>query len=390
MPTAHTDSTNFDLSDDLRMLRDTVRDFSAKEIAPGAAERDAGHQFPADILKKLSELQWMGITVPEVYGGAGLGNLALSVVLEEINYVDASVGVTLSVHNSLVCGPLMKFGTEELKARYLPRLATGELLGAYALTEPQAGSDSANIQLKAEKKGDRWILNGTKIWITSGDQAGLIIVFARTNNDPKIHRSKGITAFAVETNKKGFRVGKREEKCGIRSSSTVEIVLEDVEVADDCRLGAVNDGFKIAMDTLDGGRIGIASQSLGIHRACLDASVKYAREREQFNTPIGDFQAIQWKIADMATELEAARLLTHRAAWLRDLGRPCAREASMAKLFASRAVNRAADEAVQIHGGAGYTKDFPVERYFRDARITEIYEGVTDVQRLVIARSYLK
>lgn len=388
MTTVTAETPNFELSEDLRMLRDSVRDFCEKEVGPGAARRDANHEFPTEIMKRLGEMQLMGITIPEAFGGAGLGNLALSVVLEEVNRADASVGVTLSVHNSLLGGPIIKFGSEDLKRRYLPRLASGELLGAYALTEPQAGSDSANLRLKAERKGDRWILNGTKIWITSGNMAGLMIVFART--DTTVSKAKGISAFVVETGWKGFKVGKIEEKCGIRSSSTTEIILEDCEVPDENRLGNAGDGFKIAMDTLDGGRIGIASQSLGIHRACLEASVKYAKEREQFGQPIGEFQAIQWKIADMATELDAARLLTHRAAWLRDHGRPCTREASMAKLFASRSCNRAADEAVQIHGGAGYTKDFPVERYFRDSRITEIYEGATDIQRLVIARSYLK
>lgn len=388
MTTTTHDSPSFELSEELRLLRDAVHDFCETEIAPGAAKRDAEETFPEAEVKKLAEMQLMGMTIPEEYGGTGIGNLALSLVLEEVNRVDASVGVTLSVHNSLLGGPIVKFGTEYLKRRYLPRLATGELLGAYALTEPQAGSDSANLRLKAERRGDRWVLNGTKIWITSGDRAGLMIVFART--DASGHKAKGITAFVVETASKGFKVGKKEEKCGIRSSSTTEILLEDVEVPDENRLGEVHDGFKIAMDTLDGGRIGIASQALGIHRACLEASVKYAKERQQFNAPIGDFQAIQWKIADMATELDAARLLTHRAAWLRDRKLPCTRESSMAKLFASRACNHAADEAVQIHGGAGYTKDFPVERYFRDARITEIYEGATDIQRLVIARSFLR
>ncbi|MBI3819354.1 MAG: acyl-CoA dehydrogenase [Planctomycetes bacterium] len=388
MSTVTHDAPDFELSEELKMLRDSVRDFSDHEITPGAAARDANHEFPTEIIKRCAEMQLMGITIPELYGGAGLGNLALSIVLEEINRADASVGVTLSVHNSLLGGPILKFGTDELKKKYLPRLASGEALGAYALTEPQAGSDSANLRLKAEKKGDRWILNGTKIWITSGDRAGLMIIFART--DTTVSKAKGITAFVVETASKGFKVGKQEEKCGIRSSSTVEIICEDLEVPDANRLGGPGDGFKIAMDTLDGGRIGIASQSLGIHRACLEASIKYAKERKQFEQPIGEFQAIQWKIADMATDLDAGRLLTHRAAWLRDRGLPCSREASMAKLFASRACNRAADETVQIYGGAGYTKDFAVERYYRDARITEIYEGVTDIQRLVIARGYLK
>jgi len=379
---------SFDLSEEVLLLRDAVREIGEREILPTAAKRDHDHAFPAEIMKKLAEAELMGMLIPETYGGTAIGNLALSVVLEEVNYFDASVGVTLSVHNSLCASPINRFGTADQKSRYLPRLAKGEILGAYALTEPDAGSDSANLRLKAEKRGDRWVLNGTKIWITSGDRAGLMVVFART--DSAAPKAKGISAFIVETGWKGFKVGKVEEKCGLRSSSTVEIQCEDLEVPAENLLGELNGGFKVAMDTLDGGRIGIASQSLGIHRACLDASIKYSKERQQFGQAIAEFQAIQWKIADMATDLDAARMLTHRAAVMRDRGVACSREAAMAKSFASRACNRAADEAVQIHGGAGYTKDFPVERFFRDARITEIYEGVTDIQRLVIARSLLK
>ena len=386
--TTHHESPSFELSEDLRMLRDSVRDFCADEIAPTASKRDAEQSFPSEIMKRLAEMDLLGMLVPEEYGGTAIGNLALAIVLEELNWADASVGVTVSVHNSLCSSPILRFGTPELQRRYLPRLAKGEILGAYALTEPEAGSDSANLKTRAERKGDRWVLNGTKIWITTGDYAGVMIVFART--DPSLSKAKGITAFVVETGWKGFKVGKREHKCGLRSSSTVEIQLEDVEVPDANRLGGLNEGFKVAMDTLDGGRIGIAAQAVGIHRACLDASVKYAKERLQFGKPIGEFQAIQWKIADMATDLDAARMLVHRAAWLRDRKAPCSAEAAMAKSFASRACNRAAEDAVQIHGGAGYTKDFPVERFFRDARITEIYEGATDIQRLVIARSKLR
>ncbi len=379
---------SFEISEELALLRDSVRELCEREVAPTAAKRDAEHAFPGEVMKVLAENDLLGMVIPEEYGGTNIGNVALAMVLEEVNAADASVGVTLSVHNSLCASPIKRFGSDDLKKRYLPRLAKGELLGAYALTEPEAGSDSANLRLKAEKRGDKWVLNGTKIWITTGDHAGIVIVFART--DAKLPKAKGITAFVVETGWKGFRVGKREEKCGLRGSSTVEIHLDDVEVPDANRLGDLNRGFKVAMDTLDGGRIGIAAQAVGIHRACLEASVKYAKEREQFDRPIAEFQAVQWKIADMATDLEASRLLTHRAAWLRDRSEPCTREAAMAKSFASRAANRAADEAVQIHGGAGYTKEFPVERYFRDARITEIYEGATDIQRLVIARSYLR
>ncbi|HKE01924.1 MAG TPA: acyl-CoA dehydrogenase family protein [Planctomycetota bacterium] len=381
-------SPSFELSEDLRMLRDSVRTFADQEIVPGAAQRDAKEEFPTEVIRRCAELGLLGIAISEEHGGTAMGNLALAVVLEELNRADASVGVTVSVHNSLVAGPIQRFGSPELKSRYLPKLATGEILGAYALTEAEAGSDSANLKLTAERRGDRWVLNGTKFWITTGDRAGLVIVFGRT--DTTVSKAKGITAFVVDSSSKGFRVGKKEPKCGIRSSSTVQIHLDDVEVPDVNRLGERNEGFRVAMDTLDGGRIGIAAQALGIHRACLEASVKYAKERIQFGKPIGDFQAIQWKLADMATDFDAGRLLVHRAAWLRDRGEPCTQASAMAKSFTSRAANRAADDAVQIHGGAGYTKDFAVERYFRDARITEIYEGVTDIQRLVVARSLLR
>jgi len=291
------------------------------------------------------------------------------------------MGVTLSVHNSLVCSPIGRFGTDSQKERFLPKLASGEWLGAYALSEADAGSDAAALSCKAVRDGDNWILTGSKLWITSGDEAGLIIVFARAE--------EGVTAFLGETDREGFSTGKVEEKLGIRSSSTVEIHLDDVRLPGDCVLGPVGKGLNVAFDTLDGGRIGIAAQSLGIAQASLDASIKYANEREQFDRPIAKFQAIQFKLAQMSTDLEAARLLTWRAAMLRDQDRPHTRQASEAKLAASTLCNRAADEAVQIHGGAGYTTEFPVARYFRDARITEIYEGTSEVQRIVIARALL-
>ncbi|MBK9385462.1 MAG: acyl-CoA dehydrogenase [Planctomycetes bacterium] len=380
---------HFALENELDLIRQTAAEFATSELEPNAARWDAEERFPREAIAKAAELGFLGMTVPEAYGGSELGNLALCVVLEELNRACASTGVTVSVHNSLVCTPLAKFGTEAQKQKFLPGLASGEILGAYSLTEPQAGSDAANQQTFAERRGDEYVINGTKIWVTSGDEAGLVLLYARTD---RAERSKGISAFLVDRRdprSAGLRIGTKEKKMGIRGSSTVELVCDDLRVPADHVLGKPGDGFKIALDTLDGGRIGIASQAVGIGRACLEASIKYSKERQQFGKAIGDFQAIQWKLADMATELDAARLLVHRAAWLRDRGERCTAQAAMAKLFASKAANRAADEAVQIHGGAGYTTDFPVERFFRDARITEIYEGATDIQRLVIARSLL-
>jgi butyryl-CoA dehydrogenase len=314
--------------------------------------------------------------------------LALAIVLEELNHACASTGVTVSVHASLVCTPIVKFGTEEQKAYWLPKLAAGELIGAYSLTEAGAGSDAAALSSTAVRDGDEWVLNGTKLFVTTGEQAGLVIGYFRT--DPEAPKARGISAFLVDAKTPGYRVGKKERKTGLRGSSTTELVFENCRVPADALLGELNRGFQIAMDTLDGGRIGIAAQALGIGRACLEASLKYSREREQFGKPIGRFQAVQWKLADMATRLDAARLLTHRAAWVRDRGEPCGMQAAQAKLAASTTANFCADECLQIHGGAGYTDDFHVERLFRDARITEIYEGATDIQRLVIARQLLK
>lgn len=379
---------DFAYTEEMQMLRDTAQQYADDILVPNAARWDADESFPEEGIAAAAELGFCGIQVAEEYGGVGLGNLEQSVILEEINRGCASTGITLAVHNSLICGPISKYGTEDQRQRYLPQLAAGERIGAYAVTEPGAGSDAAAMRMRADKVKGGYKLTGTKAFITTGDRAGLVVVFAVT--DSKAKKGRGISAFLVEPDFDGFSVGKHEEKCGIRGSSTVEIVLDSCFVPRENLLGELNRGFPIALDTLDGGRIGVASQSLGIARACLEASIKYSKEREQFGRPIGDFQAVQWKLADMATSLDAARLLTHRASWLRDQGEPCSKEAAMAKLTASRAANRAADEAVQIHGGAGYTKEFPVERYFRDARITEIYEGVTDIQRLVISRNLLR
>lgn len=380
---------DFDLRPDLQQFESAVRDFAKSEVAPFAAALDAEHRFPTEIVKKAGPAGLMGVAVAKEFGGRALGNAGSAILVEELARVCASTSVTLSVHNSLVATPITRFGSESLKARYLPRLASGEMLGAYALTEPNAGSDAANQMTKAEKKGDRYVLTGTKLWITSGKQADLFVVFARTSLDDPTKKHKGITAFVVERAWKGVAPGKLEEKCGLRGSSTTELLLDGCEVPEENVLGTVGEGFTVAMDTLDGGRIGIGSQAVGIAQACLDAALSHARTRKQFGKPIGAFQAIQWKLAEMATAIESSRLLVRKAAWQRDRGENCSLLASMAKLAASTMANRAADDAVSVFGGAGYTRDFPVERYFRDARITEIYEGTTEVQHLVIAKHLL-
>ena len=377
---------DFDLTEDQRILQEAAREFAENELAPRAAASDAAEGFVREQIDLCKEMGFLGMAVSEDYGGSELGAVGTSLVLMEVNRCCASTGVTLSVHNSLTCESLMRFDSDEQKQRYLPKLAAGEWLGAYALSEAGSGSDAGSLVCKATKDGDDWVLDGTKLWISHGDQADLVVVFARTDADAG---TKGITAFLVETSWDGYKPGKKEKKMGLRGSSTVELHLDHVRVPAGNVLGEVGRGFPLALSLLDTGRIGIASQAVGIAQACLEASIKYAREREQFGKPIGAFGAIQEKLADMATRVDAARLLTLRAASLKDQGKPHGREASMAKLFASRTANDAAKEAVQIHGGAGYTRDFPVERYFRDARVTEIYEGTTEIQRLVIARSLL-
>ncbi len=377
----------FELSEEERMIQQAARDFANAEIAPVADANSANGTFPIDIIKKLGELGFMGMLVPEAYGGTGLGNFCLILALEEINRVCASTGVTMSVHNSLTCGSMVKYGNEEQKKKYLPKLASGEFIGAYALSEPGSGSDAASLTSSAVKDGNEYVLNGTKSFISTGADADLFTVMLRT--DPE-QRTKGITAFLLEPGMKGFEIGKKEDKLGLRASSTVQIMFDDLRVPGEQILGEEGMGFTIAMSSLDGGRIGIASQAVGITQACLDASVAYAKEREQFKQPIGNFQSIQWKIANMAMKNEAARLLVYQAARLKDAGRPHSKEASMAKLFASETCNEAAREAVQIHGGVGYTTDFPVERYFRDAKATEIYEGTSEIQRIVISRTLLE
>lgn len=377
----------FDLNEEQSLVRDMARDFAREELAPRAKKHDKQGFIDPDILEKMGELGLWGLTVPEEHGGAGMGNLALSLVLEEINAACASTGVTLSVHNSLLGAPIRKYGNEEQKKQWLPSLATGEMIGCYCLTEPNAGSDAAAIATTARLDGDEWVIDGTKIWVTNGGLAKLAIVYARS--DMEAPKAKGISAFLVPLDTPGVTIGKAEKKTGIRASSTTEVLFDGARIPKENLLGDLNRGFPIALDTLDGGRIGIASQAVGIGRACLEQSVKYAKEREQFGSPIGSYQAIQWKLADMATKLEASRSLTQRAAWMRDRGERCSLQAAQAKLMASQTANYCADEGLQIHGGAGYTADFEIERLFRDARITEIYEGATDIQRIVIARAVL-
>jgi len=374
------------LTEEERIMQKTARDFAQKELAPVAEQANKEGTWPGEIYSKLGELGFLGITLPEEYGGVGLGNFCLVLVLEEISRVCASTAVTMSVHNSLTNWAILKYGSEELKKKYLPRLATGEILGAYAVTEPSAGSDVSAMRLSAVRKGDEYILNGTKIFISTGDKAGAIIVFARTDPEDKKH---GLSAFVVEPDFPGFSVGKHEQKMGLKASTTVELVFEDCRVPAENILAKEGMGMKIALAGLDGGRIGIAAQSVGIAQAAMDEAVRFARERKQFDTRVIDFQSTRWKIADMATSIEAARLLVYRVAKLRDEGEDCSKEASMAKLFASQVANRVAYDALQIHGGVGYTEEFLIERLYRDARVTEIYEGTSEIQRLVISRKVI-
>ncbi|OLC55234.1 MAG: acyl-CoA dehydrogenase [Chloroflexi bacterium 13_1_40CM_4_68_4] len=375
------------LTPEQALVQRTAREFATNELLPKAAEIDREARFPAEAVRKLGELGFMGMMVPSEYGGAGLDAISYAVALEEINRADASVGVIMSVQNSLVCGALLTDGSEEQKRRFLPRLASGELLGCFALSEPQAGSDASNLKCAAVRQGDHWIINGTKNFITSGAHAGVVLLFAQS--DPNA-RHRGITCLLVDPTRPEVIVAKQEHKLGIRGSDTTQLVFQEARVPDADRLGAVGAGFKIAMKTLDSGRIGIAAQAVGIARACLEDAAAYARQREAFGKPIGEFQAIQWKIADMSTELDAARLLTWRAAALKDAHVRYTAEASMAKLFASDVAVRAARECVQVFGGYGYVQDFPAERHYRDAKITEIYEGTSEIQRLVIAEDTLE
>ncbi|MDD8018647.1 MAG: acyl-CoA dehydrogenase [Bacteroidota bacterium] len=377
----------FELNETHKMIQETARQFAHDELAASADERDEKELFPHEQIKKLGELGFMGMMVPEQYGGAGLDTLSYVIAMEEISKVDASVGVIMSVNNSLVCHGLYKWGSDEQKQKYLVTLASGKKLGAFALSEPEAGSDATNQHTVAVKNGDHYILNGIKNWITNGINADYFLVMAQT--DPsKGH--KGISTFIVEKGMQGFSHGKKERKLGIRSSDTVSLTFESVKIPEANRIGEEGFGFKFAMMTLEGGRIGIASQALGIAQGSLDAAVKYSKERKAFGKPIADLQAIQFKLADMATEIEAARMLTYQAAALKDEGKQFGKQAAMAKLYTSKTAVKAALEAIQIHGGYGYVREYNVERYLRDAKITEIYEGTSEIQRMVISRDLLK
>ncbi|MFO7653274.1 MAG: acyl-CoA dehydrogenase [Candidatus Krumholzibacteriia bacterium] len=372
----------FQLTEQQRMIREAAADFAARAIAPIAAEIDREERFPQAVVRQMGELGFLGMNVPEQYGGAGLDTICYIVAMEEVSRACASCGVIMSVNNSLVCWPLETYGSEDQKQRFLEPLAQGRKLGAYCLSEPGAGTDAAAQATMARREGDDWVINGMKNFITNGANADTLIVFAQTDPEKK---HKGIGAFIVESDSEGFAVVRKEEKMGIRASDTAQLAFDNVRVPGDQLLGEVGQGFKIAMSTLDGGRIGIAAQALGISAAAYEAARVYALEREQFGKPIASFQAIQWKIAEMATRLHAARLLTYRAAWAKDQGGRYGEEAAMAKLFASEASHFITNEAVQIFGGNGYSKEYPVERHFRDAKITEIYEGTSEAQRMVIA-----
>jgi alkylation response protein AidB-like acyl-CoA dehydrogenase len=378
---------DFELTEEQRMVRDTTRGYAEKELKPFASRLDHDGVYPQEQLEKLGAMGLMGVFVPEQLGGSGLDRVAYVAALEEISKVWASLGVIMSVNNSLVCGPLVRFGTEAQKKRYLPRVASGEWLGCYALTEPSAGSDAGSIQTQAKRAGEDYVLNGSKVFTTNGSRANLAIVYAVT--DPSSGKN-GISAFLVERQTSGYVVDKIEDKLGLNASETAALRFENCRVPRENLLGHEGEGFRIALETLDGGRIGIAAQALGIAQACLEESLSYSQERKQFGEPIANFQAIQWMLADMATEIDAARLLTYRAASLQQQGKNVTREAAMAKLFASESSNRAAYKAVQIFGGYGYIKDFPVERFFRDARVTTLYEGTSEIQRLIIARQLLR
>jgi butyryl-CoA dehydrogenase len=376
---------DFELTAEQREIQMLARELAEAEIVPNAGAWDREHRFPDELFPKLAELGLMGVCVSEDYGGAGADFLSYVLVLEELSRADAGVGVTVAVHTSATTLPILAFGTEEQRSRFVPPLARGEQLGAFALTEPGSGSDAASLRTTAEPDGDGWAITGSKQWITNGSRAGTFVLFART--DPATAGARGISCFVLD--REHVRVTREEEKLGLNSSTTSDLAIEGARVGRDRLLHEEGRGFRVAMATLDGGRIGIAAQALGIAQAAYDVARTYAQEREQFGHRIADFQAIQWKLADMTTEIDAARLLTYHAAWLKQEGRSHTAEGAKAKLYASEMARRQTAEAIQILGGYGYTKEFPVERYYRDAKVTEIYEGTSEIQRLVIARSIL-
>jgi alkylation response protein AidB-like acyl-CoA dehydrogenase len=378
---------DFELSEHHRHLRQSVREFARAEIAPHAQQWDREERFPTELVPKLAAMGLLGIRIPEEYGGSGMDTTAYAVCVEEIARVDGSMALTVASHNGLGTGHVLAFGSEELKRRYLPRAATGEWLAAWALTEPGSGSDSAALRTTARRDGDGWILDGTKTFITQGSVGGFCVVLARTN--PDAPKQRGITAFVVDRGTPGFTASKHLLKLGCRASDTAELTLEEVRISDANRVGAIDQGFADTMRILDRGRISIAAMALGLGYGALDAAIRYSKERKAFGHPIADYQAIQWMLADAKTELDAASLLTYRAAWLADQGKKHSEEAAMAKLFASEASTRACNSAIQVHGGYGYVREFDVERHLRDAKICEIGEGTSEVQRMVIGKHVL-
>lgn len=378
---------NFDLTDEQKILKETIRDFAETQIAPGAAERDEAARFPTELIPGMAELGLFGLMIPQEYGGAGLDALSAAIIVEELARVDAAVALIVASHNSLCAAHILSFGSEMQKQSYLPPLAGGEKLGAWALTEPGSGSDAAALKTRATQEGEEWVLNGEKQFITQGSTAGVYVIMAST--DPS-RGKRGISAFIVEGGTAGLRIGKLENKLGVRASDTAGLQLEAARVPRGNLLGQVNGSFYDVLKVLQGGRIGIGAMAVGIAEAALEASLRYAMMRKQFGQPIAEFEAIQWMLADMATEIDAARLLVYRAAQLKDAGKPFSKAASEAKLYAAETAMRAATKAVQIHGGYGYIKDYPVERYFRDAKICEIGEGTSEIQRIVIAKELLR
>ncbi len=377
---------NFEFSEDQKLIKDSAKEFAEAEIAPSTIERDINAQFPAEIVKKLGELGFMGMMVSPEYGGAGLDTVSYVLALIEISKVDASVGVIMSVNNSLVCYGLQEYGTDFIKEKYLAPLAKGEKLGAFALSEPEAGSDATHQKTTADKKGDYYYLNGLKNWTTNGKSADYYLVMATSDKEKGHH---GISTFVVEKGTEGFDQGKKEDKLGIRSSDTCSLTFENCKVPVNNLVWEEGKGFKFAMNTLNGGRIGIAAQAIGIAEASMEASIKYSQQRKAFGKHIADFQAVQFKLSDMAMKVDAAKLLTFKAAALKDNNKPYVTEAAMAKLYSSKIAVECALDAVQIHGGYGYVREYLVERYLRDAKITEIYEGTSEIQKMVIARSLL-
>ena len=378
---------DFNLKDEHYLIQKTARDFASNELLPEAVDRDREKRWPSNEVKKMSKLGFMGMMVDQNYNGGGMDCISYTIAMEEIAKADASAAVIMSVNNSLVCSIFEKYGSKFQKEKFLKKLTIGEMLGAFSLSEPQSGSDASNMLTFAEKKGDSYILNGTKNWVTNGINSDIVVVFAMTEKNVG---HKGISCFVVEKSFDGFEVGKPEDKLGIRSSDTCELYFDNVKIPKENLISKEGDGFKIALSTLDGGRIGIASQALGIAQASLDASIKYANERVQFNKAISSFQGIQFKIADMSIEIDAARLLIRKAAWMKDFNMNYSSAAAKAKVFASEVAMRAATECVQIHGGYGYIQETGVERLMRDAKITQIYEGTSEIQRVVIARDLLK